>query len=770
MNTIYQIFNVESNRSKLVSCIDIRNKESILLLSNPQFLYLPKKNLINDKEVSSINSNISTSQINYISFNNKSIKQNKDYSNEKFDKKNKKRIVLDEDIKIKKEKVLNKKKKHNKIHLDNENILFSNTNLASRFEIDQNDITIFNLSKSKKFKKKQKSKNKHSNLNFNKSFNNNTKNQSTDSYINKVININSHLTIQELALKLNISEASIITWLFLQGISVTINQVVDMSIATKVARHYNFTVSHYSSNQQYSSSKDQDINTDNRSLHTSIKRAPVVTVFGHVDHGKTTLLDCIRKTNLVHHEPGGITQSIKGYEVNLSSGENLILLDTPGHEAFTSMRSRSADVTDIALLLVAADDGLKPQTIEAINYIMSRKIPFIVAINKIDKQFIDLDKITSQLANYKIIDTKWGGENTIIHISALTGMHIDILLSSICRMSNQLNLKTNLNDLADGTVIESYLNIQTGPVAIVIIKNGTLSLGDIIISGNTSGRIKWIIDSYGSKVSTINSSAIVQICGFSELPQAGSKFYAVEDEKIAKNIINNNYDINYIQPTVNILNTRVTLENYNNTLNIKKINIIAKADKQGSLEAILNAFAKIPQNKVQIHMIASSTGSISDTDISLANMSQSFILGFNLNINLNIRSTAQKYNVIIREFNIIYDLLDYVKQCMLDLIIPEYSKVHIGRAIIRNIFCISKGSVAGCFVESGILKKGAYASIYRNHILIHEGLLTSLKRLKENVSEVLAGNECGVMCADYNLWRDSDVIEVFDMVPQEKVL
>uniref|UniRef100_UPI003001EB0E translation initiation factor 2 n=1 Tax=Anunuuluaehu liula TaxID=3049639 RepID=UPI003001EB0E len=770
----YNLFQIKTRIYSFNYCVSVEKEESVLVLENPQLVCIfdqtktnknTRKNLIIDTSFKSINEGDSNSAINFTT---------------KFDKKNKNTSRLHNDLEDKKSKIKQKKKVRSKILLDNDEIFIENNH--SRITNSNDDpINISLLRPSKPYKQKRKYKAKQNVLNNSvsvssksntkslKVFNVNSRDENKE-LVKKEIVLDSPLTIQQLADKLQVSEAAIITWLFLKGISVTINQVVDISIASEVAMHYNFII--LDSYMSQKSNSFQDNNTIN-SIKDGTKRAPIIAIFGHVDHGKTTLLDCIRKTNLVAAEAGGITQSIAGYEVEfeyLSSIEKLVFLDTPGHEAFTSMRLRGAQVTDLAILVVAADDGLKPQSIEAIDYISNRKIPYVVAINKIDKPDINITKLKEQLANYNIVDKDWGGSSTIVEVSALTGQNIDILLSAICELSEQQALKANSNSLAEGTILEAHLDKKTGPIANLVIRNGTLNVGDIIVSGDIYGRIKIIIDSFGKKIKHAKPSSIVNVWGFSSVPQAGSNFQVAQDDKNAKYLISTNNSKSSDYNMSKLLSTRVTLESYSNKSNLKQINLIIKTDTQGSIEAIINSFSQIPQDKVQINILSATSGSISDTDIDLAITSQSIILGFNIQVSSNIYKTAEKSGVTISTFTVIYNLLDYVKQYMLSLIDIEYDKVEIGKATVQTVFHINKGTVAGCIVNSGKLRKNAHIMIYRNQDLIHNGLLSSLKRMKDDVDEVIAGNECGVMCDNYNEWAQFDILEAYELIQTEKFL
>nr|YP_010902482.1 translation initiation factor 2 [Hypnea nidifica]WCH54337.1 translation initiation factor 2 [Hypnea nidifica] len=669
---------------------------------------------------------------------------------------------------LKKNKIKLKKKQRNKQKLDSKDILFEQRFVSDQ-ENDNIDLGLTKSLKSNKSKKKYKVRKNvddtDNQLNINQVLSN------KDKLSDKQIILDKHLTIESLSEKLNIPEAAIITWLFLQGISVTINQVVDIKIATKVAEHYNFDVidhpdidflnNNLSSNQLLSKVKN-------------VQRPPVVTIFGHVDHGKTTLLESILKTDLACQEAGGITQSIKGYEVEydyLNQKENIVFVDTPGHEAFTNMRLRGAEITDIALLIVAADDGLKQQTIESISYILKRKIPYIIVINKIDKTNINLDNIKQELTEYNIIDKKWGGDSIIVEVSALKSFNLNLLLSSICDMAKTQNFKANPNSYAQGSILDSYLDKKTGIVTTLIIKDGTLKIGDIIIAGNFYGRVKNIVSSNGIKITKALPSAIVNVWGFSISPRAGLKFHVVSDEKTAKSLANRNVKLYKNAFGIsNVLNTRVTFDSYKDQKSIKIINVILKADTQGALEAIINSFANISQKKVQINIISTNCGFISNNDLELAITSKSIILGFNVGISSSLAQKVKKLGITMGLFDIIYALLDYMQNYMLTFVDLEFDQKLIGKAKVQTVFKINKGLVAGCLVDYGKLKKGSKISIYRNKNLVHEGSIDSLKRLKDDVYEVLEGNECGVMCDDYQFWQSLDIIEVYELIEKVKVL
>nr|WCH56127.1 translation initiation factor 2 [Calliblepharis sp.] len=766
----YYFFAIKNKHLKFNFCLINTYKESIVLLETPLVIYdlhqsntsINKRKLVKDIIFNNIEKSEPQVLIDF------SVKDKKNKINTRIDN-----SEINSDLK--KIKIKSKKKQRNKPKLSNKDILFKQSFVSD--VIREHDNVNIELTKSVKFnknRKKYKLNKNHIdsrdqlNLGLDDSLNKNHE------FISKEIILDENLTIQKLSEKLGVPEAAIITWLFLQGISVTINQVVDISIATKVADYYNFSIVNNLDSNTF------NINVQNfnqflpKVLDQIVQRPPIITIFGHVNHGKTTLLDSILKTNLTCQEVGKITQSIKGYEIefeHLHSQKKLVFLDTPGHEAFTSMRLRGAEVTDIALLVVAADDGLKPQSIEAINYILQRKIPYVVAINKIDKANLNLDNIKQQLIDYKMVDKNWGRSSIIIEVSALKNLNIDLLLYSICDLANTQNFHSNPQALAQGTVLDSYLDAKTGTVATLVVQNGTLNTGDIIVASGLYGRVKSIMNSNKIKVRQAFSSTVVDVWGFSLTPQAGSKFQVVCDEKAAKHLANKNQGVaKYYSGTSTLLNARVTLDNYNDKKNLKIINVILKADTQGSIEAVINSCTHISQEKVQINILSTSCGSISNNDIELAIASKSIILGFNISTSSHLNQVAKKYGITIALFDIIYGLLDYINEYMLSFVEPEYDQYLIGKAKVKTVFNINKRVAAGCIVNYGKLKKNATISVYRNQNLLYKGSINSLKHIKDDVEEVLEGNECGIMCNDYQSWQSFDIIEVHELIEKIKVL
>lgn len=724
--------------------------EVLLALDKPKIISnLINPNLTFNKSSINLNNNFVDVKNNNIDLSNTS----------RFEKKHKNNVYSEDILDIKKKKNKLQKKSRKQIAFESDKAFRNNVDKVLLNE-DNLNHDIIKVPKSSKNKKKQQ--------NDNIQIDQNLPYANLDESVKKEVTINRPLTIQELSNKLGIPEAEIITYLFLKGIAVTINQIIDIDIAKDVTSHYGFTVKQNISNETLDLMQFNyhDSNSDDG----FIERPPVITILGHVDHGKTTLLDTILNTNVVTKEYGGITQAITNYEVDFlyeKKLQKLIFLDTPGHQAFSSLRIRGTQVTDLVLLVVAADDGLKPQTIESIEYILEKKLSYIVVINKIDKIGINTEKVREKLAEYNIIDQSWGGDALITEVSALKNLNIDQLLSHICKVTTSQNLKANPNELAVGTVLETYLDIQRGPVVVIIVQNGSLHIGDFIVAGNVYGKVKVINTDQGIKLNKALPSSIVQVLGFSTLPKAGTSFYIVNDKKSAEYSIDKDKQKS---SNVNNLNSRITWDSINQQTSFKNFNLILKTDSQGSLEAIINAFNNISQSKVQINLLHVSFGNISNTDIELASTTNASIIGFNVNISNQANYLAKQINIVVKTFNIIYDVIDDVTLSMLNLVEPEYDKFMIGKAKVQTVFSINKGSVAGCIVTEGKLAKKALLNIYRNLQIIHSTSLDSLKRVKEDVDEVSENNECGIMCYDYTSWAPGDIVEAYELKQKEKRL
>nr|YP_009395794.1 translation initiation factor 2 [Herposiphonia versicolor]ARW64774.1 translation initiation factor 2 [Herposiphonia versicolor] len=584
--------------------------------------------------------------------------------------------------------------------------------------------------------------------------------------LEKIISLTKNLTIQELSRKMNIPEAEIITYLFLnKGISATINELLDLSTIRNIAENYNYTIVEIASDDNLLKYQSKQLNNSSN----NIIRSPIVTILGHVDHGKTTLLDAILKTNLVTKEQGGITQSISGYEVNWSNAlhsHSLIFLDTPGHESFQKMRLRGAKVTDIILLVIAIDDGIKPQTIEVIDYIKQLSLSSIVVITKSDKLSNNLEKIKQDLASYDLLCEELGGNIPMIEVSAISGHNIDILLSKICLLADKKNFLADPSVLATGTILEAYLDKKQGPIANIVVQNGTLHIGDIVAAEYIYGRVKSITNNSGVKIKLAGPSSLVKVLAFNNVPEAGSTFSIYASEKDAKAYCVKYSGLNKVDNKLKSLDTRITLDQLSDS---KQLKIILKTNSQGTLEAILNLLGNISQSKVQINIVFANCGDVSNNDIELAIATSAIIVAFDVNIPNQIKRLLKQHKIIFTIFNIIYDLLNYVETLMLDLIEPEYDEVLVGQAVVKTVFNMHKGYVAGCIVTDGKLNIKSYIHVYRNKLIVYQGFISSLKQMKSDVNEVSAPNECGLM-ADFDLWKNNDIIKAHDLISQEKTL
>jgi translation initiation factor IF-2 len=483
---------------------------------------------------------------------------------------------------------------------------------------------------------------------------------------------------------------------------------------------------------------------------------------GHVDHGKTSLLDAIRETNVIATEAGGITQHIGAYQVE-HSGKKITFVDTPGHEAFTAMRARGAQVTDIAILVVAADDGVMPQTVEAINHAKEANVPIIVAINKIDKPGANPERVKQELTEHSLVPEEWGGETICANVSALKREGLKELLEMILLVAEVSEFKANPNRPARGTVIEAELDKGRGPVASVLVQKGTLNIGDMIMAGPSFGRVRAMMDDKGQRIKKAGPSTPVEVLGFSEVPQAGDIFIVVEDEKLARHIAARRQTKKREDELKT--NARVSLEDLFKHIKegqIKELGIIVKADVQGSVEALSQALERLNTGEVKVNIIHGGVGAITETDIMLASASNAIIIGFNVRPDVNARKAAEIEKVDVRLYRVIYDAIEDVKAAMSGLLDPEYREVTLGRAEIRKIFKASKiGTIAGCYVVEGKIERDAGVRVVRDGIVIHEGKLDSLKRFKDDVKEVVQGYECGLALERYNEIQEGDVIEVF---------
>ncbi len=567
--------------------------------------------------------------------------------------------------------------------------------------------------------------------------------------------------IKVLSEKIGITAAEIIKQLFKEGIVKTINDSVDFDYAAVIASNFGVTLEQ-KLGETFEEQMLKNLNADD-SLQDTEKRAPIVTVMGHVDHGKTSLLDAIRKTNVTGGEAGGITQHIGAYTVKIN-GENITFIDTPGHEAFTAMRARGAQVTDVAILVVAADDGVMPQTVEAINHAKAANVPIVVAINKMDKPEANPDRVKQQLAEYGVLPEEWGGDSIMVPVSAKSGMGISSLLESVLLVAEMRELKANPQKRAFGNVIEAKLDKGRGPVATVLVRNGTLHVGDNVVAGTAVGKIRAMFDDKGRQVKAATPSMPVEVLGFSDVPNAGDCLYAV-DEKLAKQVA----DERRIKEREDKLQSTasVSLDDLFGKISegqLKVLNIIIKSDVQGSLEAVKDSLMRISNDEVKINPIHGGVGAITETDVTLAKASNAIIIGFNVRPDSNAKALAERENVDIRLYRVIYDAVDAVTSAMKGMLAPKFKETILGQVEVRDVFRITGvGSVAGAYVTSGKVTRNAKIRVYRDNVMVHDGSVLDLKRFKDEVKEVAAGYECGISLVNYNDIKVGDVFEAYVM-------
>ena len=582
----------------------------------------------------------------------------------------------------------------------------------------------------------------------------------------KKIKVAEFITVNELANIIGVPASEIIKKCLNLGLVVSINQRLDFDTITLIASDYGFEVERA---EEYL----EDIIEEEPDRPEDLEpRPPVVTIMGHVDHGKTTLLDYIRQSNIVAGEAGGITQHIGAYQVTLPNGKQITFIDTPGHEAFTAMRARGAQVTDIVVLVVAADDAVMPQTVEAINHALAANVPIIVAINKIDKPEANPDKIKQQLAERGILVEDWGGKYQCVEISAKYGKNVDLLLEKILLEAEIMDLKANPKKKARGVVIESKLDKGRGPIGTVLVQNGTLKIGDPFVAGTTFGRVRAMFDERGNRVEVAKPSTPVQVIGFDNLPEAGDSFVVVEDEKTAREIANRRSQLKREQRFRQL--RAVSLDKLSEQIKegkVKELPIIIKADVNGSVEALSDSLMKISNEEVKVRIIHRAVGAISESDVLLAQASGAIIIGFNVRPTSAAKKLAESENVEIRLYNIIYNVINDVKSALEGMLEPEKREEILGTAEVRETFKIAKvGTVAGCFVTEGKILRNARARLIRNGIVIYDGKIASLKRFKDDVKEVEAGLECGIALENYNDIKVGDIIEAYNILEVKRKL
>ena len=579
--------------------------------------------------------------------------------------------------------------------------------------------------------------------------------------IEKAVITSETITVKELSEKIGKPVAEIIKKLFILGIMATINQEIDFDTCSLIASDYDIEL------EQNIAKSYEDVlleGVDEDESKDLVERPPVVTIMGHVDHGKTSLLDAIRHSSITEGEAGGITQHIGAYTVTCN-GRQITFIDTPGHEAFTAMRARGAQVTDIVILVVAADDGIMPQTVEAINHSKAAGVPIIVAINKMDKPTANPDRVKQQLTEYGLVSEELGGDTICVPVSAKTKQGLDNLLEMVLLQADVLELKANPNRMAKGIIIEAELDKGRGPIATVLVQNGTLKVGDPIVAGMAYGRVRAMMDDKGRRVTKAGPSTPVEVLGFNEVPSAGDILNAAEIDKLSRQVAEERRDKLKAEQLKNT--QKVSLDDLFNQIaegQMKDLNIIIKADVQGSVEAVRQALEKLSNDEVRVKCIHGAVGAITDSDVIFASASNAIVIGFNVRPNASARALAEKENVDIRLYRIIYNAIEDIQNAMKGLFKPVYKEVELGRISVRNTFKVSGvGTIAGAYVQDGKVSRNAQVRVVRDGIVVHEGRISSLKRFKDDVKEVAAGYECGIGIENFNDIHEGDTIEAFVM-------
>ncbi len=574
--------------------------------------------------------------------------------------------------------------------------------------------------------------------------------------IKRRIKVPDVISLAELAKRMGVKATDLIKKFMEIDMIVNMNQPIDFDSASLVAMEFGYELELSSFEEQEILSEEEDKAED------LLPRPPVITIMGHVDHGKTSLLDYIRKSRVIDREAGGITQHIGAYYVQTPRG-NVVFLDTPGHEAFTAMRARGAKVTDLIVLIIAADDGVKEQTIEAINHAKAANIPIIAAINKIDKPNTNPEKVKRELSNYGLLAEEWGGDTMFSHISAKTGQGVDELLDGLLLQSEVLELKANYEKRPRGTVIEARLDKNRGPIATILIRNGTLNQGDFFVCGESFGRVRAMFDDRGQKIKSALPSIPVEIYGISGVPKAGDDFIVIPDEKKAK-LISEHRKTKARLETV-IRQDSIRLDNLFDRIKegkMKELNIIVKADVQGSLEALVDSLVKLSTEEVKLKVIHGATGALTESDVMLASASKAIVICFNIRANPAVEAIAEKENVDVRFYDVIYNVIEDIKLAMTGLLDPIYKENVIGRTDIKEVFHVSKvGTIAGCYVTDGKIERDAKVRLLRDDVVVFDGKISSLKRFKDDVKDVTTGFECGIGLENYNDMKPGDVLEVY---------
>ena len=579
--------------------------------------------------------------------------------------------------------------------------------------------------------------------------------------IEKAVITTETISVKDLSEKIGKPVSEIIKKLFNMGIMATINQQIDFDTCALIAADYDIELEYQPQKTFEDVLQEKADDADEES--SLVERPPVVTIMGHVDHGKTSLLDAIRHSSVTAGEAGGITQHIGAYQVTCN-GRLITFIDTPGHEAFTSMRARGAQVTDIVILVVAADDGIMPQTVEAINHAKAANVPIIVAINKMDREGANPDRVMQQLTEYGLVPEAWGGDTICVPVSAKTKMNLDTLLEMVLLQADVLELKANPNRMAKGTIIEAQLHKSRGPIATVLVQNGTLKVGDTVVAGLAYGRVRAMMDDKGRRVNSAGPGQPVEVLGFSEVPSAGDVLNAT-DADISRQVAEERRD--KLKAEQVKMTSKVSLDDLFSQISegqVKDLNIIVKADVHGSVEAVKQALEKLSNDEVRVRCIHGGVGAITGSDVMFASASNAIIIGFNVRPDATAKQTAERENVDIRLYRVIYTAIEDIENAMKGMFAPVYKEVELGRISVRNTFKVSGiGTIAGAYVQDGKVQRNAQVRVVRDGIVIHEGKISSLKRFKDDVKEVAAGYECGIGLENFNDIREGDIIEAFVM-------
>ena len=584
----------------------------------------------------------------------------------------------------------------------------------------------------------------------------------------KIIKFRGELTLGDFADKLGVNSGEIIKKLFLKGKMFTINSPITLELAEELATDYDVLVEE---EQEVELDFGEKFALEIEDKEADLKeRPPVITIMGHVDHGKTSLLDAIRTTNVVSGEAGGITQKIGAYQIE-KDGRKITFVDTPGHEAFTDMRARGAQVTDIAILVVAADDGVMPQTIEAISHAKVAKVPIIVAVNKIDKPEANPMKVKQELMEHGLVSVEWGGDVEFVEVSAKQRLNLDVLLDTILITAEILELKGNTKKRAKGVVLESRLDPKIGPIADILVQEGTLKIGDVIVAGEVQGKVKALLNDKGDRVNSVSVSQPVEVIGFNNVPDAGDTMYVIQNEQHAKRIVEEVRKERKIQETTK---KTISLESLSDQLkheNLKELNLILRADSKGSVDALRDSLLKLSNDEVAVNIIQAASGAITESDVKLAETAGAIIIGYSVRPTTKALKEAETSKVEIRTSSIIYHITEDIEKALAGMLEPEFKENYLGRIEIKKVFKVSKvGNVAGCVVIDGKVKNDSNIRILRDNVVIYEGKLSSLKRFKDDAKEVVAGQECGLGVENFNDIKDGDVVEAFEMVEVKRTL